>query len=109
VCAQSLQPCLRLFSLNSETKLFSPVFRLSVTLWTGGRQAWDSPGKKPGVGSHPLPDPGIQLAALLCLLHWDRGFFTTCATESRSQWVEGGGGDVFLRPYQRPGPHPNWT
>ena len=37
--AQSLQPCLRLFSLNSETKLFSPVFRLSVTLWTGGRQA----------------------------------------------------------------------
>ena len=39
MCAQSLQPCLRLFSLNSETKLFSPVLRPSVTLWTGGRQA----------------------------------------------------------------------
>ena len=48
---------------------------------------WDSPGKKPGVGSHSLPDPGIELVALLCLLHWDHGFFTTCATDSRSQWV----------------------
>ena len=63
----------------------------------GSLCSWDSPGKKPGMGSHSLPDPGIELAALLCLLHWDRGFFTTCATESRSQWVEGGGGGCFFK------------
>ena len=99
MCAQSLQPCLRLFSLNSETKLFSPVFRLSVTLWTGGRQAPSVHGtlqaRSLGWVVIPFPTQGSN-SRLFCLLHWDRGFFTTCATESRSQWVEGGGGGMFF-------------
>ena len=61
--------------------------QLFVTLWTVDRQAphpWDSPGKNTGVGCHfllqgifPIQGPNLRL---LCLLHWQAGFFfTTCA------------------------------
>ena len=42
---------------------------------------WDSPGKNPGVGCHALLQ-GLFLTqgsnpGLLCLLHWQAGYFTT--------------------------------
>ena len=45
---------------------------------------WDSPGKKAGVGCHVLfqgifPTRGLN-PGLLCLLHWQAGFFPTSAT-----------------------------
>ena len=62
VISDSLQPC-------RPTRLFS---------------TWDSPGKDTGMGYHTVLQgifpSQISNLGLLCLLHWQAGFFTTSIT-----------------------------
>ena len=72
----SVSPTLTFFTVCGCAKLLNRV-RLFVTPWTVAHQAplsLGSSGTNTGVGFHALlqgnlPDPGIELASLYCLLH----------------------------------------